>query len=631
MKQAAAHPNLRYLVISMFLAAPFILGPASCQLEARANQLKPENRLSQMLNPKTGSTTTTTAQPQAPMPQLASEHNNQSATTSQQPENSWIESILIHVESLNFNNEQLRPAQEEAEEEPGEVLTASGSHALAATPNSISNLQQQQEQPRLVSQAPTDSGEDPLEATTLPSASSSSDRKQSSATQYSIAAGASDLSSSEEAGLVDEEQTLVDSNNVSVALLSSGMEQTSSPISGPNALAEDGHIDSATTPHQQVTCELAYTQCALRKACAPALKAYNDDCQDLINNKTNKCSSKCLKAMIALRSSEEGDVLMNCDCQSQEYCLRSKQRSEVCRPQVEQAVDPKTIVSCSTASWICLADQLCSTALSYYYSNCQSLFSQHYCSMRCNNSLSILYRQPKASKLISCHCDGSEEFPCVKYKTFTERLCLNKLSPSTQTDADELLAAADDSSKEEDESNLTNDPDTFDPGSRSTAFGGASLNEEDEYEDPRVAASSFDDSSAEESVPGSNGIHSNEDNWIPLMSGRYFTNLHQQQRAKQRRQMLLLEKRQQQQQQQQASSQQQRKSTRNLRQKSKSNSTSGYHDARKRHNRILMFASSSSTSLRHSPTRLLAAAFWAAFVITLHVNPDRVFTRLLLH
>ena len=62
-----------------------------------------------------------------------------------------------------------------------------------------------------------------------------------------------------------------------------------------------------------------------------------------------------------------------------------------------------TIVSCSAAQWICAADPLCSTALEYYNRFCQAMFRGKKCTDRCMNSINILGRQPKASKLESCY------------------------------------------------------------------------------------------------------------------------------------------------------------------------------------------------------------------------------------
>lgn len=530
------------------------------------------------------------------------------STTPASVDNTWIESILINVESLNLNHNTDREASVDTSHGDENDTDSATSEPVASS-----------------SQAPTDSGEDPLEATTLSSSTSEQQQQQQiNATQYSIESPSfgTQTDSNANNGTFD-----IESNSVAaVALIKD--EQT---IKDDNQILP--HHDNITTtpqtPKQSISCEQAYTQCALRKVCAPALKAYNDDCQDLINNRTSQCSAKCLKAMIALRSSEEGDDLVNCDCQSNEYCTQSKQRSQACKPQVELAVNPKTIVSCSTASWICMADQLCSTALEYYYRNCQTLFSQRHCSMRCNNSLSILYRQPKASKLINCHCDGSEEFPCVKYKTYTERLCLNKQSQS-------MDFIEDDQFSEEDTFNLTNDPETFILGSPSSSSSSSSSlssfvnnrdsdndnfndnsDEDSTMRDKKIVANSQRASAitggAEESPSSSgyNGIQLVEDNWIHLISGRYFNNLYGQQQKTKRQQKPS-------QQQQQDSPQQPLRKAKPLKR------NMDWIRNRRR--------SSSSSASVHRPMKswlqTLLVTTWSIFV---YLSPRIVFNRLLLH
>ncbi|KAG9509325.1 Growth arrest-specific protein 1, partial [Fragariocoptes setiger] len=242
-----------------------------------------------------------------------------------------------------------------------------------------------------------------------------------------------------------------------------------------------------TTDDKPITdCDQAYMRCALRKACAPALKAYNDECADLMANKTSQCSARCVKAMIALRSSSEGAELARCDCQSSEYCRQNKQRALQCQAHVERAMRPDVRVSCSTATWICGADQLCATALEYYYRNCETpLLSERRCTARCNNSVSILYRQVSAAKLLTCFCDGSEEFPCQKYKTYTERLCL-----SSATTTNNMRAQSDSDNTWHDNNSNSNS------NSNRVESTSTSANDDDNYNP--------------------------EDNWIPVISGRYF-------------------------------------------------------------------------------------------------------------
>ncbi|XP_054159571.1 growth arrest-specific protein 1-like [Oppia nitens] len=173
-------------------------------------------------------------------------------------------------------------------------------------------------------------------------------------------------------------------------------------------------------------CDIARTKCAYRMGCGFSLHGYMVDCADLIAGRTNKCQPACQRALIALMSTEEGQELVDCECDGSKFCELNKERIEVCRASVVAAIAEDSVVSCSTARWICLADPVCSTALDFYHRFCRGLFDGRRCTPRCNNSLSILDRQEKASKLKTCFCDGSEDFPCQRIKDNTERLCFGK-------------------------------------------------------------------------------------------------------------------------------------------------------------------------------------------------------------
>uniref|UniRef100_A0A2L2YIA9 Growth arrest-specific protein 1 n=1 Tax=Parasteatoda tepidariorum TaxID=114398 RepID=A0A2L2YIA9_PARTP len=187
---------------------------------------------------------------------------------------------------------------------------------------------------------------------------------------------------------------------------------TSVVAAGANSIPEHGE-----------DCEIAQTKCSYRANCYHALHSYMVDCADVLAGRTTRCTYACKRALISLTSSEAGQTLSNCYCGNNEFCLRSKERIEVCRPEVSHATADNTVVSCSVAKWICAADPLCSTALDYYHRLCRSMFHGRKCTPRCNNSLAILDRQEKAGKLRDCYCDGSEEFPCVSIKQNTQLLC----------------------------------------------------------------------------------------------------------------------------------------------------------------------------------------------------------------
>ena len=118
-------------------------------------------------------------------------------------------------------------------------------------------------------------------------------------------------------------------------------------------------------------------------------------------------------------------------------CERSKESVAPCQSEVSYATQPDTIVSCSTAQWICAADPLCSTALDYYNRFCGAMFSGKRCTKRCLNSINILKRQASATKLESCYCDGTEkEYDCPAVKRNMERLCFKPDDFETDNEID---------------------------------------------------------------------------------------------------------------------------------------------------------------------------------------------------
>ena len=181
-------------------------------------------------------------------------------------------------------------------------------------------------------------------------------------------------------------------------------------------------------PPSEVNCGQATLACANRDGCGMALEQYMLSCSDLVTGADSSCSAQCRLSLIALLSTPEGDRLMQCQCED-DNCRLQKERVEPCRSQVTWNTREDSIVSCTTASWICSADPTCSTALSYYNRNCHKMFRGEKCSRRCKNSLDILLRQKAAAKLASCYCDGSEDFECLKIRKNTDVLCFGKKDP----------------------------------------------------------------------------------------------------------------------------------------------------------------------------------------------------------
>lgn len=183
------------------------------------------------------------------------------------------------------------------------------------------------------------------------------------------------------------------------------------------------------------SCESAQKKCVIRVGCGMALHNYFIGCNDVIYGNTGVCSASCRRALISLLSTEDraGLAFVNCDCSGNELCEQQKKSVEMCDNVLEamETLDNNsTIVSCTLARWICEADTSCFTALRFYRRHCERLFDDDKprCTSRCNNSLSILYRQTKARKLRTCYCDGSEQYDCPALKENTERVCFQRHS-----------------------------------------------------------------------------------------------------------------------------------------------------------------------------------------------------------
>lgn len=235
----------------------------------------------------------------------------------------------------------------------------------------------------------------------------------------------------------DPKQTpLAHTNSSTPSNISTG---TAPPHASPGAWSPTLLVPSAAS---QVLCEEARIRCALRSGCGMALQNYMLGCADLMSGRIDYCDEYCKNSLIALTSTEEGHSLMDCLC-SDDYCREAKGRVEVCREEVVVANADSSVVSCSVAHWICSADTLCATAISYYDRFCRRMFLGKGCSYRCNNSISILQRQKAATKLETCTCDGTEAFDCAGIKRNMARLCFHQYDEEELQKEEELTNEVD--------------------------------------------------------------------------------------------------------------------------------------------------------------------------------------------
>ena len=185
-------------------------------------------------------------------------------------------------------------------------------------------------------------------------------------------------------------------------------------------------------------CSEARKKCQKRMGCGMALNNYIMSCGPLIHGETTQCSYECKKALVSLLHTQDhiGLNFMTCDCNNEEYCVTQKRRIQVCSQPVLKALkgvnDEHTRINCSLAELICLTDPGCNEALRYYGDYCRKLFRSEKCTGRCNNSITILYRQERARKLRNCICDGTESYNCQQIHDNTDRLCFKHVSHRTK-------------------------------------------------------------------------------------------------------------------------------------------------------------------------------------------------------
>ncbi|KAH9520192.1 hypothetical protein Btru_060242 [Bulinus truncatus] len=181
------------------------------------------------------------------------------------------------------------------------------------------------------------------------------------------------------------------------------------------------------------SCHVAQLRCHARSGCHMALNNFFLHCHAVIKGSTMAtCPIECKHALVSLLSTEDnaGAAFVNCQCHKKGVCSERKERVAICQREVLESMnilrEDAQPVSCNLARGICEADTSCLAALQYYYDHCTRLFSGVRCTARCKNSLEILSRQPHASKLRTCRCDGTEDYDCEAVKVNTETMCFHK-------------------------------------------------------------------------------------------------------------------------------------------------------------------------------------------------------------
>ncbi|KRT84872.1 hypothetical protein AMK59_1527 [Oryctes borbonicus] len=177
--------------------------------------------------------------------------------------------------------------------------------------------------------------------------------------------------------------------------------------------------------HPSISCEEARFKCAQREGCGMALENYLTGCSAVLHYQMKYCPGICRDSLIALTSTDEGKALMTCEC-SDDVCEETKQRVDICRPEVIRANKNETVVNCHVAQLICSADPACAMALEYYEHYCKSMFYGKKCTSRCRNSIYILRRLEKSAKLRNCYCAGRDSANCTRIQNNMAKLCYHK-------------------------------------------------------------------------------------------------------------------------------------------------------------------------------------------------------------
>lgn len=210
-----------------------------------------------------------------------------------------------------------------------------------------------------------------------------------------------------------------------------------------------------TTLARAPSCMEARSKCIHRLGCSMALNNFQIACQQVKLGMVDYCTESCKRAVISLVTVDDniGTDYLTCDCDGNEDCALWKKRITLCSDDVLAALetlDNEEVISCSLARMLCEANTVCFTSLDYYEENCKNLWERHStnleCSERCNNSLNILNKQPRAAKLDNCLCDNSDplvsEDTCIRMKYNTKTYCQNE-EPDKSFYVNELNQAGD--------------------------------------------------------------------------------------------------------------------------------------------------------------------------------------------
>ncbi|RWS26141.1 growth arrest-specific protein 1-like protein [Leptotrombidium deliense] len=159
--------------------------------------------------------------------------------------------------------------------------------------------------------------------------------------------------------------------------------------------------------------------------CGMALHDYRISCKQELYGLSKHCSELCQLAIISLATTSEGFEYLYCDCADNDYCRLIRRRMQSCDPRAhaKNRLDQNShLIPCKGAEQYCKSNDQCNEAFTHYMYMCKNAIDGVECSRKCNNSISILWRQKAGVNLRNCSCEKTDT-ACVKRTENIMKLC----------------------------------------------------------------------------------------------------------------------------------------------------------------------------------------------------------------
>lgn len=180
-----------------------------------------------------------------------------------------------------------------------------------------------------------------------------------------------------------------------------------------------GYLAVASPSHnRRLICWQAIMNCQAEPECHYAYGQYMHACGQVLNGHRKRCPSHCISSLVQLNLTKNGPALEDCSCAQDPVCMSTKRAIEPCLPRT-------TSTGCTEARRQCERDQQCSSSMRDYLIHCGKLFSGATCTNACRNVIANMRKIPKAEKLDTCVCDGTERAICEFVKNSMKTLCFD--------------------------------------------------------------------------------------------------------------------------------------------------------------------------------------------------------------